>query len=291
MTKRKDIVVIRKWVLVMVLLGVVVGAFSDEVEAVQRDEDFDIQQRVDNTLTITGYRGTARTVVIPETLYGLKVTVIGNRSFEKKDIDSVVIPDTVTAIEQYAFFECKLHTVSIGKNITTIGMSAFEHLLNLTNVILPDSVTDIGERVFARSGLSGITLSNRLEHIAGSAFYNTKLTNISLPSSLKRIGRSAFSGTLVQTLVIPDGVVSVSAGAIPGSVTTVIIPPSLARNAADSGFSQAFENTKTITRITLPANVDERNLFGFDQGFINFWKSQNKKSGTYIKKGQIWIIE
>ena len=47
-----------------------------------------------------------------------------------------------------------------------------------------------------------------------------------------------------------------------------------------------------ITRITIPAAMDERNLIGgFEDTFINFWKSQNKAGGTYVKRGPIWSKE
>ena len=38
------------------------------------DDDFAVLQNRDNTLTITGYKGSAADIVIPATLYGLKVT-------------------------------------------------------------------------------------------------------------------------------------------------------------------------------------------------------------------------
>jgi hypothetical protein len=75
------------------------------------------------------------------------------------------------------------------------------------------------------------------------------------------------------------------------------------------GFAAAFQHCPNITRITLPANVDERTFAGgtlvwetssgnhirtykaFDEAFVNFWKSQGKKGGTYVKNGPIWTLE
>jgi hypothetical protein len=41
----------------------------------------------------------------------------------------------------------------------------------------------------------------------------------------------------------------------------------------------------------MPANMDEKNLVYFDTGFVNYWKSQNKKAGTYVKNGPVWSME
>jgi hypothetical protein len=57
-----------------------------------------------------------------------------------------------------------------------------------------------------------------------------------------------------------------------------------------AGFPGAFWGTP-ITRITLPANVNEKNMEQFDKSLVNFWKSQNKKAGTYVKDGPIWKVQ
>ena len=65
----------------------------------QNEGDFEVRQNADNTITIIGYNGAIKDVVIPSTLYGLTVTVIGHSAFMDKGLTSVVIPDTVTIIQ------------------------------------------------------------------------------------------------------------------------------------------------------------------------------------------------
>ena len=44
-----------------------------------------------------------------------------------------------------------------------------------------------------------------------------------------------------------------------------------------------------IPLITLPANMNEEVLRNnFETNFVNFWISQNRAAGSYIKRGQIW---
>jgi hypothetical protein len=79
----------------------------------------------------------------------------------------------VTRIEDDAFISRDLIEVIIPDSVTTIGNGAFKECLNLTSINIPDSVTTIGSEAF--SGCSS-------------------LTNVTIPDSVTDIGASAFSG-------------------------------------------------------------------------------------------------
>ena len=82
----------------------------------------------------------------------------GNYLYEKKTNkivsafnvgNSVTIPDTVTSIGEYAFYDCtSLTSVTIPDSVTSIGGSAFSGCTSLTSVTIPDSVTSIGSYAF-----------------------------------------------------------------------------------------------------------------------------------------------
>jgi hypothetical protein len=86
----------------------------------------------DNTITITSYTGpVGGAAVIPSRINGLLVTTIGDSAFDPflKEDDapaSVMIPDSVTTIEDWAFSENDwLTNVTIGKGVTSIGAKSF----------------------------------------------------------------------------------------------------------------------------------------------------------------------
>jgi hypothetical protein len=305
----------------------------------QSEDDFDSEQLPDTTLKITKYKGTVTDVIIPSTLYELKVTVIGKKSFDSSDdynsphcipLTSVVIPDTVTVIEERAFFsgyndsvgfdeggyslgKGKLSTVNIGKGCKTIGKDAFCGNAELIQLTIPDSVIEIGERAFYMCGLTQLHLGNGVRNIGANAFSGdyvmnnikytaNSLSELILPSSLKTIGNSAFSRNQIQNLIIPNGVVVIGELAFADNpIVSLVVPESLAKLVYTGNFSSrltggifnySFARCPFI-RITLPANTEERMLSnaGFEQSFINFWKSQGQKAGTYVKRGPIWSME
>ena len=68
------------------------------------EEDFVIEALDDGTVQITKYKGTDAEVVIPDTISGKKVTVIGG--FHNDYLESVILPDSVIEISDEAFSEC-----------------------------------------------------------------------------------------------------------------------------------------------------------------------------------------
>ena len=66
---------------------------------------------------------------------------------------SYIIPDSVTSIEDYAFYGCSsLASVTIPDSVTYIGSKAFYGCTSLTSVTIPEGVTSIGECAFGYDG-------------------------------------------------------------------------------------------------------------------------------------------
>ncbi|MBR5205918.1 MAG: leucine-rich repeat domain-containing protein, partial [Alistipes sp.] len=64
-------------------------------------------------------------------------------------VTNLIIPDSVTTIGEYAFYNCdSLTSIIIPDSVTTIGDAAFSGCDSLTSIFIPDSVTTIGEYAF-----------------------------------------------------------------------------------------------------------------------------------------------
>ena len=144
-------------------------------------------------------------IVIPDS-----VTAIGSEAFSYSGLRAVTIPDSVTIIGNGAFYNCKaLTSVSLPDSLTEIWSSAFEDCTGLTSVTIPDSVTEIGESAFSGcTNLSNAKLSGAIQTIHESAFSGCEnLVAITIPDSVESIERNAFKGCAALTAVtIPDGV-------------------------------------------------------------------------------------
>ena len=69
----------------------------------------------EHTITVTGYEGTIRHLVIPDQVDGCPVKTIGKNAFPaREDLESVSIPKTVETLGRYAFYNCKkLKSISL----------------------------------------------------------------------------------------------------------------------------------------------------------------------------------
>ncbi len=75
-------------------------------------------------------------------------------------------------------------------------------------VIIPEGVTEIGERVFSnRTDLTGIVIPEGVTQIGNGAFCNCKgLTSVDMPESVTKIGDSAFRHCVNLTDInVPEG--------------------------------------------------------------------------------------
>ena len=143
------------------------------------------------------------------------------------------IPDGVTKIGSYAFYNCtNLTGVTIPDSVISIENNAFSFCTSLTSIIIPDSVTSIGDLSF---------------------WDCTNLTSITIPNSMTKIERFLFWGcTNLTSVTIPDSVTTIEVGAFEscGKLTSIIIPDSVT-NIGNS----AFKYCKGLTDVTIPNRV------------------------------------
>lgn len=126
-------------------------AVEDAAKDAANEQLFDFEFTPDNTAVIVKhYRGTAADVTIPSCYKGKPVTAINNAAFPNSAVTSVTIPDSVTSIPDAAFVNCsQLTNISIPNSVTYIGFSAFDGCASLKSITLPSSLRTIGNSAFA----------------------------------------------------------------------------------------------------------------------------------------------
>lgn len=236
--------------------------------------------------------------------FGENVRSIGDNAFYNCPLSGdLVIPDSVTSIGSYAFYinpylypRLKTQgTLTLGRNLRTIGESAFCESRYTGSLTIPDSAVEIGERAFYKcENLNGtLTLGRSLRTIGKEAFYWCAFTGsltipegvaeiadgafsslyqfnrdgmfngtLTLPSTLKTIGAEAFAYTdFSGELLIPDGVTSIGANAFKecdGFGGTLSLPDSV-KTVGESAFylCKGFTGLKLSVSLT---KIEERSF-------------------------------
>ncbi|MCL1991372.1 MAG: leucine-rich repeat domain-containing protein, partial [Spirochaetes bacterium] len=313
------------WVVVQLNRDSVSRAFSQLANiGTQSDDDFVVRQNPDNTLTITGWRGSVSDVVIPDYLWGLRVTGIAANAFYRNReggaprLTSVAIPGTVTVIEVQAFAHNSLVQVTLAEGLERIEANAFLNNPRLSRIALPDSLTALGRSAFARCGITEIGFGRGLREIGAAAFADNNLTSLVIPSHVTNIEESAFAGNQIAELALPEGLVSIGGGAfadnnirsvtLPASLRTLspgvfnfnpienltILPP---LPQMDNSVWQTFttdvnQKLETLTRLSIPAGMSQGFMeLNFPENLVNFWVGQGRAAGTYVRRGPIWARE
>ena len=210
---------------------------------------------------------TATTEDITTCIINENCKIISNRAFyNHESLTSVTIPDSVTSIGANAFQYCSISDIYITDltawcNIGNLGslMSYSRNKLYLnnsliTNLIIPDSVTSIGDYAFAYcDNLTSITIPDSITSIGDYAFYCDNLTSITIPDSVTSIGNYAFSSCSdLKNVTIGNNVISIGEKSFYfcDNLTSIAIPDSVT-SIGDC----AFAYCDNLTSITIPDSV------------------------------------
>ncbi|MDR2053813.1 MAG: leucine-rich repeat domain-containing protein [Treponema sp.] len=154
-----------------------------------------------------------------------------------------------------------------GYPVTEIGAEAFK-LLDITEVVIPNSVTAIGNDAFAWcTVLTRVTLPGKLLTLGDKAFEHCeKLGAVNLPNTLTSIGEGAFSGCALAAVTIPASVTSIGSEAFKecGKLAALTFA---AGSKLETIGAKAFQGT-VLSAVTIPASVTRIDVAAFNTGTL-----------------------
>lgn len=201
------------------------------------------------TVACLGGGALGATACQPANAYKLNYEVNGETAYFK-DVEGT--PGEGTEIEISAEYN--------GKPVTKIGKDAFRQKgKGITRIIIPDSVTEIGENAFSYCYFTGITLPANLTTIGEGAFRNCEsLTSIKLPDKLTSLG--AVGGGVFRdcksltTVTVPAGVTTIPEYTFDGC--TALTSVTLSGKVTYIG-QNAFSRCVNLTSFVIPDGVTE----------------------------------
>ena len=221
-------------------------------ELSKMDYDYSYKILNDGTLRLYQYEGTDTNIVVPDTIDGRKVTVLGNSTFQyctqASDIESVTLPDSLTTIEKNAFYNCeKLKSVTIPQNVSSIGLAAFVEGLSessLTEIKVDPENPYFSEKdgvVFSKDGTKLIVfpsgrsgdyqIPDGTVSVGDYAFYYcVNVSSITVPGSVRSLGEGTFGNCSSLTkAVLNEGLEEIGEYAFQSSsgIRDIIIPASV----------------------------------------------------------------
>jgi hypothetical protein len=94
----------------------------------------------------------------------------------------------------------------------------------LTSVVIPNTVSFIGDETFRQNQLTTVNIPETVEYIGNYAFENNQLPTITIPEKVLTIGNFAFGGNRLTSISIPESVTFIGSNAFDGNnITNVII--------------------------------------------------------------------
>ena len=152
---------------------------------------------------LMGYTGSSTEIILPSDYNGEVYDIYKYAFYNwENNLTDVTIPNGVTGIGEFAFYDCNIKNIEVPYSVKNIGKAAFKNCRMLISITLPFMDTYFGYYFGANSysdNYSNVPASIETVVITGGttlcdyAFYKcSMLTSVAIPNSITSIGKNAF---------------------------------------------------------------------------------------------------
>ena len=221
-----------------------------------------------DTIKQSAFNGctTIKTIVLPES-----ITTIGNYAFQNSGIESINISKNILKIGSSAFSGCtnliSIDLSNMDMNTTGSSLSAniFKDATKLKEVLLPKNIKSIPESTFMGCiELEEFTIPETVTTLGNSAFNGcSNLTSVTILGNLTSIGNSTFNEcNLLEEITLPSTLTSIGASAFYNTGLKDIVIPSGMTTIGNSAFMEckALYNVCNLSTLDIKAG---QTTFGY----------------------------
>ncbi len=212
-------------------------------------------------------------------------------TFDGSAITSVIIPDSVKVLCDYAFYNAqKLASVTFGANLESMGSFAFTGCYALTAVDIKGKDLVINDLAFGNTkyssgssvicdpltNLKTITLGEGVKFVGEGAFRNTSVETLNIGGTVEELGKYAFDGSKSLTQInFADNSKLHTIGDYAfryAKVTNVVFPegllylgtPTFEDGAISNVVAHTFVDCTSLKSVTLPKSLKGLGAYAFD---------------------------
>ena len=183
---------------------------------------------------------------------------VGPYAFYGNILSEFDFNDNLTSIGDYAFYSDYANHSQLSEVVFTgnsklesIGVSAFYFTRALRKVVLPPSLTDLGESAFFNcNGATTLEFlsGSKLSKIENNTFAQWAFTEVVIPDSVTEIGEYAFGYSSLQKVILSENLISIGAEAFLSceELEEITMPSSLKTIGAD-----AFSGCTALKKVVL----------------------------------------
>jgi hypothetical protein len=148
---------------------------------------------------------------------GVKIVAGGDPYLSYYDTDNwedVSLSTENDLFPTHFFHGTALTSIILPTSVTKIGNDAFSNCPYLTSVTIPQNVTELGNNAFSGSGLTSIIIPNTVTKLGTYAFWGcANMVECTVSDNLTEIPEGAFSQAAISSFTIPEKVTKIGSAA------------------------------------------------------------------------------
>lgn len=216
---------------------------------------------LDDCVTSLGQECFMDCTELKEVVLSKGLTSIPYCAFQNTAIESIIIPNTITVLEEGAFYQCgKLKHISLPDSVDVIGQAAFADCTSLTEIQMPTNMSSIGESAFSGcTSLIECIIPEGVTSIEEKLFHGcVNLKSLSLPSTLISLSGAFYNCGKLTRLNLTD--INIWLRLIPKNVSGFLGGQ---HPFSDSPGGDIYVNGELLTDLVIPNNILKINGYLF----------------------------